>query len=231
MIEKVIYPCYIADKYIFAEIPDLGRALIDSGSFISISDVPAINILDKSFSFKKSIMGQSISTISDLIGTGVNALIGSDILTRFDTFIDIEKGELTLSNKPLEIGGESLNLNYFMNIPSFNAEIEGESYKFLFDTGAVLSYINNNIAEKYEVTGEDTDFYPGFGKFKTETRRINTKIGSKEIPFTFGTLPEILELSFGLTGADGIIGSEIFEHYNVVISKSMRRITFVGLNS
>ncbi len=80
------YTCYITNGYLFAEIDGLGRVLIDSTSPVNISDKPFVAIMDRKFHFTKSFMGRSASTISKLIGTEIDALIGSNILSQFDVF-------------------------------------------------------------------------------------------------------------------------------------------------
>lgn len=162
-------------------------------------------------------MGQSTSTISKLIDIKFAALIGSDILSRFDVRIDIGKGQLTLSEDPLKIKGIKEPLEYPRdNVPVLNLKIEGKGHRFIIDTGAKLSHIKTSIAKRYKITGKDTGFFPSFGNFETEIGEINVTIAGRDLTLTFGTLPEILKMTLDFSTADGIIGKEIFDHFNIV---------------
>ena len=69
------------------------------------------------------------------------------------------------------------------------------------------------------------DFYPSFGKFESETRRIETRIGGKVFNLTFGTLPPLLETALVMAGARGILGSDILGKGPVLFQPRQRKVT------
>ncbi|MCX8028202.1 MAG: retroviral-like aspartic protease family protein [Thermodesulfovibrionales bacterium] len=221
------YTCYIKEGYLFVEIQGLGIGFIDSGAPASISDKERAVISGMEVRFTKSFLGQTVKTIGKLLDTEIDALIGGDILSKFDVFIDTGKGIMTFSQEPLQMEGIKERIEYpIHNIPVLTCKIEGTDYKFILDTGASLSYLNTEIAERFEITGKQTDFFPSFGKFETETRQIEIGIAGQEITLNFGTLPEILELTLGLAQADGLIGTELFDYYNIGLSRKRSEIVF-----
>ena len=220
------YTCYIREGYLFAEIDGLGIALIDSGAAGSISERDMATIAGKEVRFTKSVLGQSIKSISQILDTEIDALIGADILSKFEVFIDLGEGTLILTDEPLKVEGkvEPIELGIH-NIIIIKCTLNGKGHRFILDTGARVSYLALELAVGYEVTGTATDFFPGFGRFETETREAEIGIGGTMLRLRFGTLPMMLEQVFRFMSADGIIGTELLDYFNIGLSTRRKEMT------
>ncbi|MBK6506741.1 MAG: hypothetical protein IPG02_13990 [Ignavibacteria bacterium] len=59
--------------------------------------------------------------------------------------------------------------------------------------------------------GIEEDFYPGAGKFETQTYEIPTTIGEEQFTVKYGNLPMLLQMTLALAGADGVIEYDLFK--------------------
>ena len=64
-----------------------------------------------------------------------------------------------------------------MGIPIVIAQIAGRDYRMFFDTGAQISYFQDDSLTDFPASGSITDFYPGFGQFQTDTYLIEISLG------------------------------------------------------
>ena len=112
-----------------------------------------------------------------------------------------------------------------MGIPVIQARIGDLDRKMVFDTGAPISYFQDESLETYPALDTVTDFYPGFGDFQTETYQVGSTIGAIPFELCCGSLPGILGETFAMTGLDGIIGNEILDDH--IIGYFPRRQTLV----
>ena len=80
-------------------------------------------------------MGVSPKSLSDHIGTNINALIGADILNQYDMVISPYQRQLFVSDEEQHVDGEELELDEFMGIPIFKASVDMNTIRIFFDTG------------------------------------------------------------------------------------------------
>lgn len=89
---------------------------------------------------------------------------------------------------------------------------------FFLDSGAKISYVKGNVLQGLTPVGQESDFYPGFGRFETPVYRIPTSIGNCDFPVNYGKLPRLLELSLlNINNATGIIGHDLFRNFTVLL--------------
>jgi|GEM_PF-290134 len=219
------YRCFLVDGHILAEIGQ-ERVLIDTGALMSFGEAGRCRIGNAEFQIPGTFMGTTVEEISRLIGTRISVLVGADILNRFDFRIDLDEGELAVTEETMNFRGPTIPTESFQGVPVIPVRFDQRNTRCFFDTGAKLSYIHSSLAGLYPEVGRDTDFFPGFGEFQTDVRDAQVRIGDREYTIRFGTLPSALEAALPLAGVKGIIGSVLCEG-NVVGVSGRRNIISV----
>lgn len=207
-------------KHLFIEIKD-GRWLLDTGAPSSFGNTESLKFSGRDFSVASNYMGLSTQMLSEYLDIDCNGLLGADILSKFDYIIDISNGILSVSNEELVFNGECLPLSEFMGIPIITVQIQDKKYQMFFDTGAQVSYLQDNAITQFTPLNKLTDFYPGFGKFETETYDVEMKLSGIVFDLQCGTLPELLGMTLAMSGTQGILGNQIL--LNRTVGYSPRR--------
>jgi len=182
--------------------------LYDTGAPSSFGD-SGLTIGGWKFNPPSSYMGLSASILSDSTGVKCIGLLGGDILGEFDHIIDMKGGSLTVSTDELEHAGVRIPVDEFMGIPIVRAKGVGTEYKMFFDTGAQISYFQEESIRNFPDLGPMSDFYPGFGSFETATHLVEVLFGGESFKLRCGTLPGLLGMTLMMAGTSGIIGNSI----------------------
>jgi hypothetical protein len=186
-----------------------GTFLLDTGAPTSFGRASPIRLDGQSFSLPPSYMGLTAQVLSTYVGHETDGILGADILNQFDVLIDLPKSRVCLSSVPLECDGEILPLDFCLGVPILEASVSGNSVRMFFDTGAQISYLQDDSLSSFPAEGSLTDFYPGIGQFSTDTFRTPIRLGRAEHQLRCGQLPPLLAMSLMLAGTVGIIGNEI----------------------
>ncbi|MBS1797570.1 MAG: hypothetical protein JSS81_27350 [Acidobacteria bacterium] len=202
------------------------RILIDTGSPATIGSNSRLIFAGREYDIATEYIGVTTKTLGELLGTEIDALVGADILSEYKILIDYAGGRLTLDRKAIEFSGESCALEYFMGIPIIELEIGGKAVKCFLDTGAKLSYLDPGLLAGRNPVGEERDFYPGLGTFTTATYLVETTLGATRFPVRYGELPPLLQMSLMTGGAGGIIGSDIFNHFVVLLDAESESLVY-----
>lgn len=211
------FACYRHNGHILAEI-GAERCLIDTGAVKSFGDIRELLLGGKRFRLQHDYFGHDVSEIEKLIGTRISVLIGADILSTFDTVIDLAEGSVTFSKTPLQFSGVRIPARYFQGIPIVVGTIGNREVNLFLDSGAKLSFLEPSVVSTYPSIGEDTDFFPGFGEFKTQVYRVPLTLSAGHVELAVGTLPNVLQMTLSLANANGIIGSDLFDEFAVCLS-------------
>ncbi len=84
------------------------------------------------------------------------------------------------------------------------------------DTGAKISYLKKSLTAGSPLTGRVDDFYPGIGRFQTTTFKTAVAVMGETVVLNCGNLPSLLETTLTMAGCAGIIGNDIFRHFNPI---------------
>ena len=115
----------------------------------------------------------------------------------------------------MEYRGNSIALDFFMGIPTLKVNLRGRTYNWFFDTGAVISYVAEQIDEWQSPIDKYDDFYPSYGDFSTEVFEdkitlevLEGEIDSKALQMKIkcGVLPSMLGMSLAIGDCSGILG-------------------------
>lgn len=172
-----------------------------------------------------NFMGISPESLSKGVGTPVNALVGADILNRYDILIDPIAQRFTLTEDELPLAGTLLGLDRFMGIPIVEAKVGGDIVRMFFDTGAKLSYLDPDRTNTFQSVGTESDFYPGVGDFVTNAYDIPIVLATENIVLRVGNLPELLQMTLMMADTSGILGTAILQTHKVTFAPRRRTMT------
>jgi len=189
--------------------------LIDTGIPMSIGDFAQWHFLNQVHDLSESYMGVSTEYISRMVGTKVDIVLGSDILRKLYVFIQPHHHRVTFGFGRPTYQSEKIPLSDFMGVPIANNMIGNTNCEAFLDTGAKLSYVAKSLISSYSPCGVEKDFYPGMGEFETQVYQVPFQIGRNKVTLRCGVLPGLLEKALFITGKLGIIGTEIFEKFEV----------------
>jgi len=198
----------LKDGHPFVELE--GRLwLFDTGAPTSFGDVQSITIDGEQAALGSNYMGLSAETLSRFVGVQCSGLLGADILGNFDHILDCASGTISVSKSELPHSGQRLSLSEFMGIPILTARIAGHDYRMFFDTGAQISYFQDDSLAEFPDAGSVTDFYPGVGQFHTDTHQVDVALGTISITLRCGILPGLLGATLKMADTQGIIGNQV----------------------
>ena len=208
------YPYNLHDGHLIVEFDEL-RTLVDTGAPTSVSEHTSINVADTTYNANATYLGVTTKTLSENIGCPIDALLGADILNRYDVALDPTTSTMTLNDLEIPLPGTVMPLDLFQGIPIVTAQIGGQDTRLFFDTGAKLSYLDADLVMPYPTTSSTTDFYPGIGTFETDLRSVPIELGEADVSLSTGQLPDMLALALQMANVSGILGTEILDHFRV----------------
>lgn len=220
------YSIEIVDNHIISLI-DGKRVLLDTGAPNSISDGSYLAVLGNVYSFSRNFMGFSIDEISRLVGTEINILLGGDVLTNLNFFVDWDRKTLLFSSTQFEHQGPHVPLDFFMNIPILPLYVDRANLRVFLDTGAKISYLNPDITSNHNHLGRTSDFYPGFGQFYTDIYEVPVMLAYHTFTVIAGHLPTRLQNTLMMANTQGILGNDIFKYFNVCFNFQVKKIILV----
>ena len=218
------YKYEFIDGHIIAAA-DQCRLLIDTGAPFSVAESSTIEFAGRSFRAQRNYMGVSPESLSTSVGTPIDALVGADILNRYDMLIDPTTVTLHVSEDDLPLNGQAQELEDFMGIPIVDVAVGEDKVRMFFDTGAKLSYLDAGRTDAFESVGTETDFYPGMGEFSTKVYDIPIMLAGETIVLRFGNLPELLQMTLMMAATGGILGTAILRTHRVTFAPRRRVLT------
>ncbi len=183
--------------------------LFDTGAPTSFGAADRLLMGNQQFNLSSSYFGLTASTLSQYVGVECSGLLGADILNRFDHILDIKAARLTISMIELSHDGPRVHMDEFMGIPIVTASVGGNEYRMFFDTGAQISYFQEDSLADFPPAGSVTDFYPGVGQFQTDTHEVPMSLGEISFLLRCGCLPDSLGATLMMADTQGIIGNQV----------------------
>ena len=202
--------CLIEQGHLFLEISGT-RWLVDTGSPLSCSPARTLAIAGQEHRLRPDLPGVRLDKLTELVGSRVDGLLGTDVLRTVDLVIDTASGVACASAEPMKCPGTEVPIRHVLGYPLLEAAIDGVSRTFVFDTGAHLSYWQHEGLGRHPDAGTVRDFHPNHEPWETRTHRVPIAIGSTPKPIRCGTLPPLIGCAIGLLGAEGILGIELLD--------------------
>ncbi|UJR32337.1 hypothetical protein I4U23_019800 [Adineta vaga] len=213
------YPIQFLQGHIIASI-DQFDYLIDTGSPKSFGHKTNIYINGKNFPIRDDGPGTTIDTLCSLSGLKFDGLIGMDILKHFD--IQFTQNDIHFSDTSIPYTELAIKLpiiDTIMTIPIIKLNVGQVDQRIIFDTGAKLSYLSDDLLVGTSV-GEMEDFYPTIGIYKTNVYKIEVIMNGNTETLTFGSLPSSINILLEMGQTKGIIGTELLNKYTIILSNS-----------
>ena len=218
------YPLSFKNGHIFIEI-NKQNWLIDTGSPTSFGK-NSVSLLEQNFNIAPSFMGTGADYITEHTHVECCGLLGMDILGKFRHLFNLKDNFVTIDTNNIELEGTQVIISSFMSIPTVTLDINKQSHKVFFDTGAQLSYIDSHLLSLGQPNGNFVDFHPFLGAFETETATLSTGLSGTYFDLVFGSLPPLFELTLKSANADGILGNE-FMKGNITLFDSIDGVLVV----
>lgn len=207
-------PLEFRDGHLFIELS--GELWVfDTGAPNSFGASPNLTIAGEQFNLNGSYLGLDAELLSQFVGVNCVGLLGADVLSRFDHIVDIPRGALTMSTDELSHSGQTVPLDEFMGIPIVTARIGDQDYRMFFDTGAQVSYFQDDLLATFPPSGVVSDFYPGVGQFETDTFMVPFVLGEEAFTLRCGQLPDLLGMTLQMASVKGIVGNAILRDRTV----------------
>lgn len=201
-------PLQLRDGHLFVELN--GELwLFDTGAPTSFGTSTSLSLAGEQFKLGSNYLGLTAASLSGFVGVQCTGLLGADVLGRFDHILDVLGGTLSISTAELSHAGQTVRLADFMGIPILTAQIAGKDYRMFFDTGAQISYFQDDSLADFPAAGNVTDFYPGVGQFQTDTHQVAISLVGVAFTLRCGTLPGLLGATLMLADTEGIVGNQI----------------------
>ena len=103
----------------------------------------------------------------------------------------------------------------------------------VFDTGAVISYVTEQIEEWESPVDQYDDFYPGYGDFSTEVFEDEITLDALEgegdlkalrMKIKCGVLPSMLGMSLAIADCSGILGLSALNHQSFFYAPRRKKL-------
>jgi len=225
---KHTMPYRMVDGHIIVTSEDGKICLIDTGSPCSVGNAESVMFAGGRYPLQSTFLGKAADELPGPISVRIDVLIGVDILNRYDLLIDPVRQVLVFSEEELDVEGEQLSIEQVMGVPIVTADVGGNRLKMFFDTGAKISYVDQETANAYPRVGTAEDYYMTVGPFQTAVHRIPMMLGSLTIDLECGTLPQSLQLLLAAAGAAGIIGNAILGDFMVACLPRRKRMILMA---
>lgn len=194
------------------------KVLVDTGSPVTISRSDHFVFMDQEHKCTTSLMGHDISSISEMMGSDIDVLMGMDVLGRYEMLTDYKSAKVTFSSE--EIPFESVCTTPIireMGAICVILRVKGKDVKLALDTGARISYIAESYTSDEAEIEVREDFNPAIGQFKTPIYAMEASIDGQSFPVNFGKLPSKFAMMLQMLGIEGAVGYDLFSAFKVLL--------------
>ncbi len=202
-----MYPLHHRNDHLFVQI-DRQLWLLDTGSPHSFGRPSVLCMKGKVFHLPDVHQELNVDQLCAYLGVDCEGLIGADIISQFDLLLDVPAGTIDFMLEQAVFSGQEIPIAHYQGVPVIEARIAGQYYEMFFDTGARISYIQDEGLVDFPQAGLVLDFYHGYGEYEVLTHHVPAIIGNRPYNMRFGRLPELLGMAVFSRGPSGIIGNE-----------------------
>lgn len=203
------------------------KVLIDTGSPTTISRTGSFDFMGHKFSCMTNLGGNGISELSEMMGYDIDVLMGMNLIEQFYIQTDYKRKEIVFSSEklPFESIGTTPIIRGNMGEVVICLSVKGQEVKLLLDTGAKISYIDEQFTIGETIVDTKDDFNPLTGDFKTPIYSMVASVGGQPFPVSFGTLPYGLAMALRRMGLAGAIGYDLFNAFTVLLDFKNNRLS------
>lgn len=165
-------------------------------------------------------------TSQDFHGIPGLRVMGLDMLRRY-TKIDYAEGEITTSDEPLEIGGESVTIKHgLFGCFLVPMSVGGKAHDYYIDTGAAYSYVHD-LDSTYEPAGTIQDNGFSGRTWSAPIRRTPCVFDGRPFEILCADAFDNGEAPRGqAVPPEGVIGYEFFQNFSVIIDRESMTVAY-----
>jgi hypothetical protein len=199
------------------------QVLLDTGSAYTFGSAATWVFLGRT----RPLMGSTrnpVSTraISRHCGSRVDVVLGLDVLAEVPFEIDWHARTVTFAPER-EILGETVPLEITMCGPVMPAEMLGRVLRLCVNTSATIGFLPEESLRGTRPAGHTHGFLPTVGAFETQVHAVAVKVAGDTVNLMWGRIPGILGVQ--LLVSDGLIGTQLFEHFQTRFDLGRKRLT------
>lgn len=204
-----VLPLRFRERHLYLEL-DGDLWLFDTGSPTSFGEAPSVTVAGNRVSLARACLGMDAGGLTRATGVPCRGLLGLDALAPFDWILDVPAGTATADAGALSLDGATLPLDDLFGVPIVQARIRDRDCRMFFDTGAQVSYLQDDaLRTSFPPAGRFRDFRPTGGALETETHAVDVSLGGVGFTVRCGVLDGLLGQTMELAGAVGVIGNEV----------------------
>jgi hypothetical protein len=192
--------------------------LVDTGLPFTVAARPVL-IDGERIDACDEVTGLNANSFNDLVGIGLDGILGANVTDRFVMKIRPEQGALIfdqyLDDMPMEIAVDNL-----AGVPSIHQTINGKHLKAFLSIGSHLSWVKADMVAGLQPVGRDRDMMGFTGEVDTPVYELPVAFGDGEHRFRFGVLPEELAAMADMANVSAVIGGELLDYYAMSLSMS-----------
>lgn len=176
-------------------------------------------------------MGElTVEWLSEEMRHHIDGVIGAEILKTQTLTIDPVQKLVGICDEPAQ-SGEGVPIRDLQNVPIVDVNFFGQPIPTIFDTGAWLGYVPRSMTSGLTPVRATQDFYPLYGKFRSDVYEIAIRIGDWETELDFGVLPPVIEHLHQQRGMTTIIGLGLLNTFGIALSLKKAMMTLNCLRS
>ena len=199
------------------------EVLLDTGSPMTLGKGQTLEFMGRSVRCEESAMGYSFDTIKQQLGRDIDALLGMDTLGSLCMLVDCEAGEVVFSDEPMA-PDNAVNFPLLVSPVGVMTEVDGKVVKLVVDSGAQLSYFDEQLLEGLEPTDVREDFYPGIGTFEVPVYDVMIDLDGIQLQAQCGAIPASVLMDISKINVGGVIGQDLFASHKVAFDFQQRNM-------
>ncbi len=165
-----------------------------------------------------------IETINSHTNLGIAGLIGSDLLLKRDLTLDLHSNQIIVHDAGVG-DSDSMQLKSIVQVPLLLAvDMCGRQQSMYVDTGAMQTFISEEIASGLKRVGTVHDFLPIGGSFEADLVEIELIIGREQHKIEVAVATNEIKMLAAI-GIDGIVGLDVLQRAKCTLSYSERAMS------
>jgi len=127
-------------------------------------------------------------------------------------------------SRSLVEAGKGVPIRHVSNVPVFDGVIAGQASPVIFDTGAPLGFVAEEMTRGLAPVDRIAEFYPLFGPFETDVFELPLEIGEERQVLRFGTFPDEIEQMHAQASMPVLVGLGLLDHYRISVGLREKRL-------
>jgi hypothetical protein len=165
----------------------------------------------------------TIDWLVDQVHHEFHGLIGAEVLRERTLVLDPGDRTVTLGREIIEPDA-GVPVRHLMNVPIVDGFVADRPAEIIFDTGAPLGFVPQEMVAGLDPVDRISEFYPLLGPFETNVYELPLQIGDERQVMRFGVLPEAAAQMHATAGLPVLVGLGLLEHYRISIGLREKRM-------